>query len=118
MPRPKSDPATPAAPRDFERYRSASKQRLLKTLKVLAGREVHGLSPSQIARAVGTGESNTTSDLAQLYLAELAEPFELDGVTRWRLAPFLIQAGLAMLDGADRAQARLDDLRSRYTRTR
>ena len=108
-------PRTITAERDFNRYRSESKQRLLETLKCLAGHEVDGLAPSQIAKRVGTGESNTTSDLAQLHLAGLAE--QITDTGRWRLSPLLPQIGLAMLATVERAESRLRDIQTRYTRT-
>ena len=107
----KSDPN---AERDYERYRSPAKQRLISVLKAMIGHEVLGVAPSAIARRVGTLESNVTSDLANLYLAGLAEP--VPGTTHWRLSPLLPQIGLAMLDGVARAESRLADVRTRYTR--
>jgi len=98
-----------------DRYRSESKQRLLKVLVHLGGNEVNGLAPSQISKALGIEPSSVTSDLANLYLAGLAEQIPETG--RWRLSPVLPQIGVAMLATVDRAERRVAEVRQRFTRT-
>ncbi len=97
-----------------ERYHSNSQQRILKVMLALAGHEVKGLAPGEIAAGLRVTPSNVTRDLANLRIAGLAEDIDESG--RWRLTPKLSQIGLAMLDRIDKAQRKMDELRQRYTR--
>lgn len=94
-------------------YTNAAQQRILQVLLVLAGHEIDGLAPGQIATAVKTSASNVTRDLANLKEAGLAEQLES---TRWRLTPRVPQIAVAMLAALDRARSRVDEVTQRYTR--
>lgn len=98
-----------------DRYRSNGQQRVLRVLVFLGGHEVKGLAPGEIAKSLDISPSQVTHDLANLRIAGLAE--QLPDSDRWRLAPRLPQIALAMLNGMDRAQSKLDEVRQRYTRT-
>lgn len=89
-------------------------QRILKLLGVLAGQEVHGLAPSDIAKAQGCTASIVTRDLANLRIAGMAEQVPETG--RWRLAPPIVQIAIRHQVGLARAQSKVDEIRSRYTR--
>lgn len=95
-------------------YRNAAQERGYQVLLTLAGNEFMGLSPSEIAKAVGTSNDNITRDLRVLQASGLAEPILETG--RWRLGPKLIQISLAFSDHMSRHQRKLDDLNQRYTR--
>jgi len=97
-----------------ERYRNAAQQRVLRLLVHLGGHEIDGLAPAEIARSLGVTASNVTRDLANLELAGLAE--RLGESRRWRLTPRISQIGLAMLNGVDRAEHKVHEVRQRYTR--
>lgn len=99
-----------------DKYLATSQQRVLRALVSLAGHEVNGLTTSQLAHATRTSPSNTVRDLANLRAAGLAE--EVPGLEgRWRLGPKLIQIALAHLRHVDQSQARLDEVKQRYSRT-
>jgi len=97
------------------RYINAAQQRVLKMLQRLAGHEIEGLAPSELAAALRTSASNVTRDLANLREAGLAERLHND---RWRLTPRIVQISLAAGDAFSRAQDRLNEVRQRFTRDR
>lgn len=97
----------------MEKYRSESQQRVLKIMMVLAGHEVNGLAPGEVAKAANTTASNATRTLANLYLAGVAE--KIPESDRWRLSPRVPQIATAMLNGISRAQGKVDEVKQRYT---
>lgn len=97
-----------------DRYICAPQQRILKLLTVLAGHEVHGLAPSDIAKAQDCSLPHVTRDLANLRAAGMAEQVPETG--RWRLAPLIVQIAVRHNIGLDRAQQKVDEIRSRYSR--
>jgi len=94
-----------------DRYINAAQQRVLKLIFRLAGHEIEGIAPSELAAAMRTSASNMTRDLANLKEAGWAEPLETG---RWRLAPKAVQISLAAGTAFSRAQDRLDETRQRY----
>jgi DNA-binding IclR family transcriptional regulator len=95
------------------RYINAAQQRVLDMLQRLAGHESDGIAPVDLARALATNNSNVTRDLANLQAAGLAEPMESG---RWHLTPRIVQISVAAAACFARAQDRLDEARSRYSR--
>ena len=81
----------------------------------LAGHEVDGLRPGQIATAAGVSPATVTRDLKTLADEGLVElvPGLAD---RWRLGPKVIQIALAHLQGIDRATERVVEVKQRYSR--
>lgn len=98
---------------DAEKYLSDSQQRLLKLILTLAGHEVEGLAPGQIATAAECAPSAVTRDLANLKHAGFAEQIQTTG--RWRLGPQVTQLGLRYMTAMDRAERKLTDVRSRFS---
>lgn len=96
-------------------YINAAQQRILQTLVLLAGNEFAGLAPSQIAKSLGTSQSNVTRDLANLQAGGLAEIIQDTG--RWRLGPRLVQIATAFSLHLDESRRRVDEVAQRYTRT-
>jgi DNA-binding IclR family transcriptional regulator len=96
-------------------YINAAQQRILAMLLRLAGHEIEGLAPSELASALHTSASNVTRDLANLREAGYAEKLDND---RWRLTPRIVQISLAASTAFTRAQDRLDETRQRFTRDR
>lgn len=96
-------------------YTNKAQQRILRLLTILAGNEVHGLTPTAIAQAQGCTASVVTSDLANLREAGMAE--QVPETNAWRLAPQIVQIAIRHQMAIDRAQERLDEIRSRYSRT-
>ena len=97
-----------------EKYICGPQQRILKLLTLLAGHEVHGLAPSEIAKSQDCAAPVVTRDLANLRAAGLAE--QLPDTGRWRLAPLLVQIALAHQLALDRAQRKLNESSLRYSR--
>lgn len=95
-------------------YINDAQQRILALCLLLAGNELHGLSPTEIARELKAGPSTVTRDLANLNLAGYAEKIPETG--RWRLGPRLIQIGIKFGNAMARAEARVGEINQRYTR--
>lgn len=93
-------------------YINAAQQRVLKILMLLAGHEVMGLAPGEIAKAVRTSPSNVTRDLANLREAGMAEP--LDNGT-WRITPRVGQIALRVLNSLGEARRRVDETAQRFS---
>ena len=96
-----------------DRYINAAQQRLLSLLFRLAGHEIDGLAPGELAKALRTTPSNITRDLANLAEAGVAEKL---GNDRWRLTPRVVQLSLAASKTFASAQDRLHEIQQRYTR--
>lgn len=95
-------------------YTHEGQQRILKLVMLLAGHEIHGLAPSQIARDQGCSASMVTRDLDNLRTAGFAEVVpETKG---WRLAPMVVQITARHLAALDRAEQRTSEIRNRYSR--
>lgn len=97
------------------RYINAAQQRVLQMLMRLAGNEIEGIAPTELALALRTSASNVTRDLANLREAGMAEPLESG---RWRLTPRVVQISLAASASFGKAQDRLDEARQRFSRQR
>jgi len=98
-----------------DRYINAAQQRVLAIVFRLAGHEIEGIAPSELASAVHTSASNITRDLANLREAGFAEPLDSG---RWRLTPRVVQISLAASTAFAKAQDRLDEARQRFSRER
>jgi DNA-binding IclR family transcriptional regulator len=97
-----------------DKYTCAPQQRILKLLIVLAGHEITGLSPSEIATALSCSASVTTRDLANLKQAGMAEQIPATG--RWCLSPQIVQIALRHQVAMERARSRLDETAQRFSR--
>ncbi len=95
------------------KYTNSSQQRILRVVLALFDDAVHGVSPSTLARSVGTTLPNITRDLDNLVSAGLAERVEPDG--RWRLTPRLPQQAIKVFTSIDRAERELEQARQRFT---
>lgn len=82
---------------------------------VLAGHEMDGLRPGQIAQGAGVSPATVTRDLRALQDEGFVEqiPTMQD---RWRLGPKLIQIALAHTSALDRASTKLAEVTQRYSR--
>lgn len=96
-------------------YTNEAQQRILRLVGTLAGHEITGLMPSEIAKAQQCSAPMVTRDLANLQEAGLAEQVPETG--RWRLAPELVQIALKHMAALDRAETRLAETRNRYSRS-
>lgn len=93
-------------------YTNDAQQRLLRLVLLLAGNEVTGTAPADIAREQGCSASMVTRDMANLVQAGWAELVPETG--RWRLAPQVVQIAVRHMVALDRATQRLDEVRQRY----
>jgi DNA-binding IclR family transcriptional regulator len=95
-------------------YTCEPQQRLLKLITLLAGNEVTGLAPGEIAKLQGCSASVATRDLANLAEGGFAERVPETGL--WRLGPAPVQVGIKHLIAIDTAARRLEEIRHRFTR--
>lgn len=100
---------TPAAP---DKYTNEAQQRILALVLTLAGHELDGLAPGDIAKLQGCSPSVVTRDLANLKAAGWAEQIQVSG--RWRLGPQPTRIGLRHLALIDRAERKVAELKSRF----
>lgn len=81
----------------------------------LAGHEIDGLRPGQLAGVMGVSPATVTRDIKALSDEGFVE--RVPGLEdRWRLGPKVIQVALAHMQGLDRASARLNEVKQRYSR--
>lgn len=99
---------------DSAKYISEQQQRLLKLILTLAGNEVEGLAPGEIAKLVACAPSQVTRDLANLKHAGWAEQTTTG---RWRLGPMPVQMAMRHMTALDRAESRLNEIKNRFSRS-
>lgn len=97
------------------KYISDHQQRVLGLIRTLAGNEIEGLAPSEIAKLNDCSPSQVTRDLANLRHVGWAEQLPTTG--RWRLGPEIVQIALRHMTALDRAKRRLDETTNRFSRT-
>lgn len=95
-------------------YISEQVQRTLKVISVMAGREVQGISPSELARIAQTSPANITRIMANLKQASFAERLPSDP-NRWRLAPKLVQIANSVSLNLNQAQLQLQQDQQNYS---
>ena len=93
-------------------YTNAAQQRLLQLIDLLAGHELQGLLPGEIAKALAVGASTVTRDLDNLRTAGWAELTPKGD--RWRLAPHAIQLSERYAAGVRSSVQGLLDTTQRY----
>lgn len=93
-------------------YISDTIQQVLTLIEALAGHEIEGLSPSQIAQASGLSPSQVTRYMANLRHKGWAE--EIPATGRLRLGPTPVRLAVRHSAAIGRAQAQLDGIRSRF----
>ena len=95
-------------------YTHDGQQRILKLVLLLAGNEITGLAPADIARQQACSASMVTRDLDNLRTAGWAE--QVPETQRWRLAPQVVQIAVKHMTALERASARLNETTQRYSR--
>ena len=96
-------------------YTNPAQQRLLRMVDLLAGHELHGLAPGEIAKALAIGPSSVTRDLDNLRSAGWAEQTPQGG--RWRLSPHVVQISMRHAAAISAGQQQLNDVVQRFSRT-
>lgn len=95
-------------------YTNEGQQRILALITLLAGHEITGLAPSDIARQQQCNPSLVTRDLDNLKTAGFAE--QIPETNRWRLSPQIVQISIRHAQALATAQDRLNEVRSRFSR--
>ncbi|NRA56268.1 MAG: Rrf2 family transcriptional regulator [Gammaproteobacteria bacterium] len=88
-------------------YLSDQVQRTLNVMFVMAGHEAQGISPSELAKLVGTSPANITRVLANLKHAQFVELLPSNN-SRWRLAPKFVQIANTVTINIKQAMQQLD----------
>lgn len=100
---------------EYSKYAHDGQQRVLRLISALAGHELLGAAPGDLAKAQDCSPSLITKDLANLALAGFAEHVPATG--RWRLSPHIVQIALKHMTALDHAEKTLADTRNRYSRS-
>lgn len=98
-----------------DKYVSDSQQRILQLLRCLAGNEIEGLAPGDVAKLNNCSPSQVTRDLANLKHAGMAE--QLPATGRWRLGPDVVQIAMRHMTAIDRAERKLAETKNRFSRS-
>ena len=88
---------------------------ILKTcnlFRLLAGHEVLGLAPGEIAKGLGVPPSWVSQNLPPLATTGFVE--QVAGTNRWRLGVQFVRIALTVSTNLNKARHQLDDLSSRY----
>jgi DNA-binding IclR family transcriptional regulator len=96
-------------------YTNEGQQRILALLGSLAGHEITGISPGQLAVQQQCSPALMTRDLANLKQAGYAE--QVPETSYWRLSPQLVQISIKHGVALGRAQSKLDDIKNRFSRS-
>jgi DNA-binding IclR family transcriptional regulator len=97
---------------DADKYISDAQQRILRLVVTLAGHEIEGLAPGDIAKLQQCSASQVTRDLANLKHFGWAEQIQATG--RWRLGPDIVRVATRHMTALDRADRKLAEIRSRF----
>lgn len=90
-------------------------RRTLRAVLVLAGHEVMGLRPTEIAKAIKESPSTVTRLMAAMEDEGFAERVP-NRDEAWRLGPKLVQIARAHTAGLAEMQRQLDEVNQRYSR--
>ncbi len=83
-------------------------------LRLLAGHEVLGLAPGEIAKGLGVTPSWVSQNLPALE-AETGFVERVDGTNRWRLGVPLVRIATTVATNLNAAKRQLDDISARYS---
>ena len=95
-------------------YTHDGQQRILRLVQLLAGHEMTGMTPGEIAKQQACASSMVTRDLDNLKTAGFAE--QVPETQRWRLAPEVVQISTKHQAAMERAARRLAETQQRYSR--
>ncbi|MDP2008214.1 MAG: IclR family transcriptional regulator [Rubrivivax sp.] len=98
-----------------DEYIREPQQRLMQLIRTLAGNEIEGLAPGDIARLNTWPASQVTKDLANLKHFGWAEQIAATG--RWRLGPQIVQIAMRHMEALHRAESRLGEIKNRFSRS-
>lgn len=95
-------------------YTNAAQQRVLRLVNLLAGHELAGLAPSEMARALSCSASDVTRDTDNLRTAGWAE--QTPG-GNWRLSPHVVQMSIRHAAALNQARKTFEDTVQRFSRS-
>ncbi len=81
--------------------------------RLLAGREVLGLAPGEIAKGLGVPPSWVSQNLPALATTGYVE--QVAGTNRWRLGVQFVRIALTVSTNLNKARQQLDDISARYS---
>ena len=82
-------------------------------LRLLAGHEVLGLAPGEIAKGLGVPPSWVSQNLPALATTGYVE--QVAGTNRWRLGVPLVRIATTVATNLNAARRQLDDIGARYS---
>ena len=91
----------------------AHSRKVCELLRLLAGHEVLGLSPGEIAKALDVGPSWVSVNLPAL-AAETGFVERVEGTNRWRLGVPLVRIAFTVSANLNAAKRQLDEISQRY----
>lgn len=87
-------------------------QKTCDLFRLLAGHELLGLAPGEIAKGLGVSPSWVSLTLPALANTGYVE--QVQGTNRWRLGVQFVRIALTVSTNLNKAKQQLDDLTSRY----
>lgn len=81
--------------------------------RLLAGHEVLGLAPGEIAKGLGVPPSWVSQNLPALATTGFVE--QVAGTNRWRLGVQFVRIALTVSTNLNKARQQLDDISARYS---
>lgn len=92
-------------------YTSKGQQRLLAALSAMAGRELDGISPGELAQLTGMSATQVTATLANLQAAGWATRTETG---LWKLTPTPVRIFAKVAQNFEQARLRIMNLEQSY----
>ena len=92
----------------------AHSRKVCELLRLLAGHEVLGLAPGEIAKGLEVGASWVSVNLPAL-AAETGFVERVEGTNRWRLGVQFVRIALTVSTNLNKAKQQLDDISARYS---
>ena len=92
----------------------AHSRKVCELIRLLAGHEVLGLAPGEIAKALDVGPSWVSVNLPAL-AAETGFVERVEGANRWRLGVPLVRIATTVATNLNAARRQLDDISNRYS---
>jgi DNA-binding IclR family transcriptional regulator len=91
---------------------SAPIQKTCDLFRLLAGHELLGLAPGEIAKGLDVSPSWVSINLPALATTGYVE--QVEGTNRWRLGVQFVRIALTVSTNLNKAKQQLDDLTNRY----
>lgn len=87
-------------------------QKTCDLFRLLAGHELLGLAPGEIAKGLGVSPSWVSINLPAL--ATTGFVVQVEGTNRWRLGPQFVRIAVTVCTNLNQAKRQLDELTQRY----